>query len=59
MSFEGEAIEATLATGKLNHDQDVTTAGAAMSRHDMLFHEILYQFGNCKACYRQGLSWIV
>ncbi len=38
MSFEGETIEATLATGKQNHDQDVMITGAAMSRHDMLFH---------------------
>jgi len=30
-----------LFTDKQNHDRDVTTTGAAMSRHDMLLPEIL------------------
>jgi len=42
-------------TDKLNHDQDVTTTGAAMSRHGMLFPEIPCRFENCKACYRLGV----
>ncbi len=51
----GGAIASTLPTDKLNHDQDVTTTGAAMSCHDMLFPEIPCRFENCKACYRPGL----
>lgn len=36
MDSSGGAIASTLTTDKLNHDQDVTTTGAAMSRHDTL-----------------------
>jgi len=42
-------------TAKLNHDQDVTTTGVTMSRHDMLFPEIPCRFENCRACYLPGL----
>jgi hypothetical protein len=55
MDSSGGAIASTLPTDKLNHDHDVTTTGAAMSRHDMLFPEIPCRFENCKACYRPGL----
>ena len=41
MSFEGEAIEATLVTGKQNHDQDVMTTGAAINRHGALLPKSL------------------
>ena len=58
MSFEGEAIEATLATGKQNHDQDVMTTGAAISRHGALLPEILCRFENCKVFCRLDLSGI-
>jgi hypothetical protein len=58
MSFEGEAIEATLATGKLNYDRDVMIKGAAISRHGALLPEILCRFENCKAFCRLDLSGI-
>ena len=44
-----------MSFNKLNHDQDVTPIGAAMSRHDMLFLEIPCRFENCKDYYRLGL----
>ncbi len=55
MNSAGEVMTIKLPIDKLNHDQDVTTTGAAMSRHDMLFPEIPCRFENCKACYLLGL----
>jgi hypothetical protein len=50
--------EATLATGKQNHDLDVMTTVAAISRHGELLPEIPCRFENCKAFYHPGLSEI-
>ena len=58
MCFEGEAIQATWVTGKQNHDQDVMTTGAAISRHGALLPEIPCRFENCKAFCRPDLSGI-
>ena len=55
MDSLGGAIASTLPIDKLNHDQDVTITGAAMSRHDMLFPEIPCRFENYKAFYHLGL----
>ncbi len=52
---EDRGRRTVLFIDKLNYDQDVTTTGVAMSRHDMLFPEIPCRFENCKACYLRGL----
>ena len=44
-----------LFTDRQKHDRDVTTIGAAMSRHDMPLPETPCRFENCKACYLLGL----
>ena len=59
MNSSGEDIVTTLPTDKLNHDRDVTSTNATMSRHDRLLPEIPCRFGNYKAFYRLGLSEII
>jgi len=44
-----------LPTDKRNHDQDVTTTGAAIIRHDTLIPEIPYRFERCKVFCRLEL----
>ncbi len=39
-------------SGRLNRDRDVMTTDVAMSRHDLLFPEILCRFEDYKAYYR-------
>ena len=46
------------STDRQNHDLDVTTIGATIGCHGTPLHEIPCRFGNCKACYRPGLSGI-